>query len=292
MIKNMQKKLFVHELTREAFRERLEGDPKLVVLIPVGAIEQHGPHLPLGVDILAAKDICEDVARRTDSLVAFVCLPGFSPHHMEYSGTITFRSKTLMNVLFDTIESLAHHSVKRMMLVNGHGGNEQILQYVARMARRTTGAIVAAMSISLRYTKTQEDKENTRRRTLLMDNHGGPQSGTARTLWLHPDLVEMERVKYWKPGMKLDPALDALRDIDRSDSQIARQILSLYMFDTHEIDPTGVYGFADPNDYDLEQAKRSFENRVQYIVDFIDLWRTIPDIPREPYPRKDYRRFV
>ncbi|MFP4200081.1 MAG: creatininase family protein, partial [Clostridia bacterium] len=88
-------------MTRPAFEEYLESEPNPVAIIPLGSIEQHGPHLPLGTDSLAALAAAREVAGRTNSFVVQACLPGYSPHHMGFKGTITFKPKTLSLVIED-----------------------------------------------------------------------------------------------------------------------------------------------------------------------------------------------
>jgi len=129
-------KFWVQELTRPAFEDWLENEENPVVVIGIGSIEQHGPHLPLGMDSLAVKARIHKVASRTNSVCVHPCWPGYSPHHMGFAGTITFSWETLMGVLMDTIGSLAYHGVKRFVLMNGHGGNTATMNLVAQTAKR------------------------------------------------------------------------------------------------------------------------------------------------------------
>jgi creatinine amidohydrolase len=130
--------VMLHELTRPDVEEWLRSDPVPVAIIALGSCEQHGPHLPLGMDTLHATAYARAVAERTNSIAVAPCLPGYSPHHMGFPGTLTFRDTTLRDILYDVCESLGRHGVKRQVIVNGHGGNREIIAY--RRPRRGAGS--------------------------------------------------------------------------------------------------------------------------------------------------------
>jgi creatinine amidohydrolase len=103
------------------------------VVLPCGAIEQHGPHLPLLVDTAHADALAVAVARRMDRcLVAPTLSLGFSPHHMHFAGTVTLRSETLESLIEDCAASLAAHGFERICCFSTHGGNFGILRRVER----------------------------------------------------------------------------------------------------------------------------------------------------------------
>lgn len=98
-----------------------------IVLVPIGSTEQHGPALPLDNDHFVAERIASMSAERLwDDLkvtVAPTIAYGYSPHHMEFKGTVTLQESTLANVIVDICSSLAQHGFAKIVLVNGHGGN-------------------------------------------------------------------------------------------------------------------------------------------------------------------------
>lgn len=106
------------------------SDP--IVIVTVGATEQHGPHLPLNTDADIGTQIATQIAQA--SPVPALTLPtiwaGFSPHHMAFCGTITLKQETLFAVVYDVIESLVAHGVSRILLLNSHGGNIALLKTV------------------------------------------------------------------------------------------------------------------------------------------------------------------
>jgi creatinine amidohydrolase len=118
-----------------------------LALLPAGSIEQHGPHLPLDTDLAVA----EALAHRLETDLgdaAVLCPPipyGISEHHMGFAGTLTLRPDTFAGVVLDVVESLAHWGVRRVLVVNGHGGNIDALRLVSRTARRDPESMVAAV---------------------------------------------------------------------------------------------------------------------------------------------------
>src|SRR2546428_1339347 len=104
-------------------------------LIPVATIEDHGPHLPVDADVEIVSAICERAAQRApDELVLLPCVRiGFSPHHVDFPGTLTIRWTTFVEYVLDITRSLAHHGFRKMLIVNGHGSNRPLMEMAARL---------------------------------------------------------------------------------------------------------------------------------------------------------------
>lgn len=111
----------------------------LIAVLPVGAIEQHGPHLPLSVD----QAIIDGIVEATIPLIPETCpalflptLPvGKSNEHSEWAGTLTFSAQTLLSMWMDIGDSVAAAGVKKMVLLNSHGGQIAAMDIVARDLR-------------------------------------------------------------------------------------------------------------------------------------------------------------
>lgn len=140
------------ELTRTRLTELL---PDAVVAIATGATEQHGPHLATGTDALLATTVLERAADRyamlpknegaaDRPLIIAPTMPfGASDHHLAFSGTLSLRAETLLAVLVDLCSSLSTVGAKRLVIVNGHGGNSGICHAAAGAAAARSGLIVA-----------------------------------------------------------------------------------------------------------------------------------------------------
>jgi creatinine amidohydrolase len=118
------KKVFLQELWRHELEAALEHGP--VVLVPVGSVEQHGPHCPADVDLSIPFHLAVAVARAIDDFPVLVAPPvnlGFTPYNMGHPGTITLSLETFVAVLCDVCRSLKANGFERIVLLNGHGGN-------------------------------------------------------------------------------------------------------------------------------------------------------------------------
>ena len=110
-----------------------------VALLPVGAIEQHGPHLPLDTDAFDAEYLAHRVAERCvdpKPVVLPLVSYGVSYHHDDFSGTISVTNETLSRLIYEIGMSAAKHGIKKLMVINGHGGNDPALQFAAQMINR------------------------------------------------------------------------------------------------------------------------------------------------------------
>ena len=106
---------------------------KVVAVVPVGSMEQHGPHLPFSVDTFVACRLAEDLEK---SMPEVLLLPplwcGVSAHHMDFPGSITVRAKVFIDLIHDVCASLYHHGFRRIVLLNGHGGNRSSLEVLGQ----------------------------------------------------------------------------------------------------------------------------------------------------------------
>lgn len=106
---------------------------KDTVIIGVGSIEQHGPHLPLATDAKVAKGLCVRVAKKLrNALVAPVIRPGCSDHHREFPGTISLRPEVLIETIKDYCRCLTRHGFKKIVIIPTHGGNFAPTEIAAR----------------------------------------------------------------------------------------------------------------------------------------------------------------
>lgn len=106
-----------------------------VALIPVGSTEQHGPHLPLGTDFLTAQALAQAVAQDLNIICTPVVPIGVSEHHRQFWGTLWVSPETFRRYMKEIAQSIASHGVRRIVFVNGHGGNNASLQEICRELR-------------------------------------------------------------------------------------------------------------------------------------------------------------
>jgi len=106
-----------------------------IALIPVGSTEQHGPQLPLGTDFLTAQALAESVAKRINAICTPVIPIGVSAHHRQFWGTLWVSPETFRQYLYEIALALGYHGIRRIIFVNGHGGNFASLQEISRRLR-------------------------------------------------------------------------------------------------------------------------------------------------------------
>jgi creatinine amidohydrolase len=162
-----------------------------MVLIPVGAHEQHGPALPVSTDALTAQVLSALTAALLRPRVGVLpVIPwGVSWQHQGRPGTITLREETLIAIVLDQVDSLYRQGVQRIVLVNTHGGNTPALTVAAERAKRELGVPMVAPVYA--YTLLANAA-----REVLGDQaigHGGGDEASA-VLAIRPDLVEREQL--------------------------------------------------------------------------------------------------
>jgi creatinine amidohydrolase len=137
----------LHELTREQLRGLA---PTALVVIPIGATEQHGPHLPVGTDFLCAERIARDAAVQAQDEIPVLVSPtlpfGSSHHHLPFGGTLSLPTDLYYQVLMELGRSLVIDGFRRLFFVNGHGGNHEVAQLAARDLSLQQPVHVAAAS--------------------------------------------------------------------------------------------------------------------------------------------------
>lgn len=129
----MTKKFVFEKLTWPEINEAVR-DGRLA-LIPAGTLEDHGLHTPVDVDVVLSGSICRKVAETIPDEV--VLMPqvtlGYSPHHIDFPGTITIKWNTFIEWCLDYTRSLIHHGFDKILFVNGHGSNRPVLEMAARL---------------------------------------------------------------------------------------------------------------------------------------------------------------
>jgi creatinine amidohydrolase len=176
--------------TREV--KAMTDKEKAVVVLPVASVEQHGPHLPLFTDSLIVQEVLDRSLALLPADFQVWTLPllcyGKSTEHTAFAGTVTLTSETFIQVLKEIAASVARSGFSRLAIVNGHGGNTEIIDFVIRDIREQTGMLVFALHVFLRVatpTAGLTEAEKT------YGIHAGDVE-TSILLRCHPELVRRE----------------------------------------------------------------------------------------------------
>jgi len=134
------KKFLIEEMTPQEITDALKEVDTVVV--PLGSVEQHGPHLPVGTDTLIPITVAKRVAERAKTLVAPPVYYGNSLSMIDMKGVFTVTPDTLASLLLDLCKSFSRQGFKKIVFINGHGGNKQVLSFIGQKARMETGALI------------------------------------------------------------------------------------------------------------------------------------------------------
>jgi len=184
-----QQKLSAHweELTADDFRSAIEVSKGTCVL-PIGILEKHGPHLPLGTDLLNVRYASLHAAEKEFAVVFPEYYFGQIFEAKHEPGTIAYSRRIQLDLLQETTDEMARNGCKKVLVVNGHGGNESLLPYFAQTQLDKPHDYV----VYVQWGRNSRPKNSLKKDPL--DMHAG-QSETSNTIVTHPDLVHMDRVK-------------------------------------------------------------------------------------------------
>ncbi len=186
-----QSKLSVHweELTAADFRSAIEKSQG-TCLLPFGILEKHGAHLPLGTDLLKVRYITSKAAEQEYALVFPEYYFGQIFEARHEPGTIAYSTHLQLDLLQETTDEMARNGCKKVIIVNGHGGNENLLPFFAQtQLEKPHDYVVYVLPVLEAPAAGPPAKKSS-----VPDMHGG-ESETAKMLIARPDLVHMDRAK-------------------------------------------------------------------------------------------------
>jgi creatinine amidohydrolase/Fe(II)-dependent formamide hydrolase-like protein len=183
---------FLAEMSSPQIRSLLERGG-IDVLIPLGALEQHGPHLPLGTDTLIALAMATRVARRVGNLLIAPCLPvGCSDHHLSFAGTASLSEEVTSAYIRSVSLTLLRHGFRYAYIISGHAGNIPAMKKAtSSLPEEVAGRVIAFVDWPTQRDAMHEWAEKS---LGLSSEEVGSHSGhfeTSVMLDLAPDLVNM-----------------------------------------------------------------------------------------------------
>ena len=223
-----------------------------IALLPVGAIEQHGPHLPLDTDAWDAEYMCREVARRCSEprpLVLPLIPYGVSYHHQDFPGTLSVGPDTLARLVYEIGMSAARNGISKLIIVNGHGGNMPTLQYAAQMINRDAHIFTCV------DTGETSDTDVARLAETAADVHAG-EIETSTSLATRPELVDVTRLRKFVPKF-------SSRYLDFSSEYGVE-----WYAHTSRISESGVLG--DPTKATAEKGRAMWETMIGHLTDFVE----------------------
>ena len=168
-----------------------------IAVLPLGATEQHGPHLPLQVDSAIANALVQSAIAALTPTTPALFLPtlpvGYSPEHSSFGGTLTLKAETLLRLWTDVAESAAASGIRKLVLFNTHGGQAGFMDIVGRDLRMRLGLTVYCVNW-YQLPLVDTSGEDLAQRFSAHEHRFGAHAGQIETslmLALHPELVDM-----------------------------------------------------------------------------------------------------
>lgn len=248
-----------------------------MVIIPVGALEQHGNHLPIGTDILNGIERCKLIAQQRDILACPIVMVGQSPYHMGFAGTITLSAETILKVHLEAVESLIQHGFKRFIIMNAHGGNRAITTLLVDQINQTTAGVAVSFGTAISPFLAPANNKPSK----VLDRHAGTPE-TSNSLYLIPSLVQLEKAKadpltlpvhlqnMVPQVIKGDPTAKLLFLAEGLKAEKTGKKTS-----SAEMSTTGVWGERDPKEATAQRGADHTTRMVTAAIKFIDRWNEL-----------------
>ena len=242
--------ILLGEMTRDEAKERIKECD--VAILPVGSLEQHGPHLPLDTDAFDAYWLAQKVAKKVAPPRPVVCPPinyGVSYHHMDFAGTLTIEPATLSNLTYEIGISLVKHGIRKILIINGHGGNTPALNCTAQRLNDETNILVCVESGNITA------KEQKRLFKTKNDVHSGEYE-TSTSLANREELVRKDRIR--KPEMKF-----LSRHLEFEGKNVVP-----FKYRVKDISKTGVLG--DPTKANKKKGEKIWNLTIDALVKVVE----------------------
>jgi creatinine amidohydrolase len=225
---------------------------KTVAVVPIGSMEQHGPHLPFSVDIHVSSRIAEDLEKRMPEILLLPPIwTGVSAHHMDYPGSITLRAKVFIDLLHDVCASLHHHGFGRMVLLNGHGGNRSSLEVLGQELFVEFGLTVNTLA----YWDLVPDLVKSLKKTKSSGMGHSGELETSLILYLAPQLVNQNDIPAGELGIEPPGPTSGMKRYMNMKDHSAPGIIGMPSASSVEIGRTLYNGALDA----LEKAVRALQ---------------------------------
>lgn len=248
---------------------------KKVLLLPIGSTEQHGYHLPLNVDNFLATSVSLEAAKCSpEDMLMMPNIPyGYNEHAMDFPGTIHVHYDHFIEYCLDVCKSVAYYGFERIVIVDGHGSNEHLCEFIARRGNLETDAIFAScMWTNLAKAKFEEIRDS--------GFGGAAHAGELETsvyLYLDESKVDMSKATDHYGGAAggdIKSGIAKFTAVDLTKGWGPMKVINW----TSSASPTGVSGAATMAT--KEKGKEIFNAAVENLVEFVRLFKDMPKAPR------------
>ena len=177
------------ELTSEEFAKAVKLSEG-VCIIPIGVIEKHGQHLPLGTDVFTSREIALRAASKEYSIVFPFYYTGQINEARQQPGTIAYSPDILFRLLQESCDEISRNGIKKIVILNGHGGNNSFLQYFCQ------SQLASKKDYALFIFSPEVDPETQKKISALRKSSVGGHADEVETsvmMYIRPELVKLDR---------------------------------------------------------------------------------------------------
>ena len=236
------------------------------VIIPLGSLECHGRHMPLGTDTLIPNRIIELLEEKDDTMIAPMIPYGCTDYLASFPGTVNLGHDVLYQVLTAITQSLKAHGAKRFVVINGHGGNMPALDRVS-LDLYKQGCLLAQMNWWQMVWNITGDWEG---RKPWHGGHGGAEE-TAAILAIDPSLVDQDAISD-SPlnGLGEDLPSSGMKTVRFKGVDIPINRMSM------DVSANGWFGDDHPKDATAEWGQEMIQASADYIAEFLTVFKKAP----------------
>lgn len=238
--------MLLEEMRWEEMEAYLKKDDRIVW--PIGSTEQHGTRGLLGTDFIVPETIAREVAKRAGVVCAPTMPFGMAEHHMAFPGTVSLRPSVYHMVVKEILRSFHHHGFRRVMILNGHGGNIAPMQGV--LSETCNEMLDLRVQFHSWWTVPETEALVKELFGAKEGSHGTP-GEVSITMFARPHVKFPEKVK--------------IGGLNKESVFINREM-------ARKMSPTGLYGASDPNLATAEHGKRLFERAVAAFTKRLGEW--------------------
>lgn len=256
-----EKEIFLSNLSWPKIKNLIEKSTP--VIIPVGSNEQHSTHLPVGTDYFLALEGAKEIASKINAVISPVISVGCSDIHRGFSGTISIKTETLAQILYEACECLCKQGFKKIVIFNAHAGNDVAISIAVQRAKQNLEIDIIGILIDDIFKSYPEGY------LAKLDVHAGVVE-TSYMLFTHPDLVDMDKAV--KPKITFSPHIENLAKRLSREPFLIKIIMKLFPRRVEQFSDTGAITLDNPAYATVEIGKIFHDKLTNDTVAFLKNW--------------------